>query len=79
MSITSGDQLKPVIVVCGIGRAGCNAVNNMIKSELEGAKFLVANTDAQTLQHSLAPVKLEQHPHRHGVKKKELLSGIHGR
>ena len=58
-TITNEDKLKPVIVVCGIGGAGCNAVNNMIKNELEGAKFVVANTDAQTLQHSLAPVKIQ--------------------
>ena len=57
--ITKEEDLKPVIIVCGVGGAGSNAVNNMIKSGLEGAKFIVANTDAQALQHSLAPVKLQ--------------------
>ncbi|MGB0497573.1 MAG: cell division protein FtsZ [Rubricella sp.] len=43
-------DLKPRIVVFGVGGAGGNAVNNMIQKELEGAEFVVANTDAQALQ-----------------------------
>ncbi|NKB49436.1 MAG: cell division protein FtsZ [Alphaproteobacteria bacterium] len=42
-------QLKPRIVVVGVGGAGCNAVNNMISANLEGVEFVVANTDAQSL------------------------------
>ena len=42
-------QLKPRIVVFGVGGAGSNAVNNMIASNLEGVEFVVANTDAQSL------------------------------
>ncbi|MBT5944601.1 MAG: cell division protein FtsZ [Rhodospirillaceae bacterium] len=42
-------QLKPRIVVVGVGGAGSNAVNNMIASNLEGVEFVVANTDAQSL------------------------------
>ncbi len=42
-------QLKPRIVVVGVGGAGCNAVNNMIAANLEGVEFVVANTDAQSL------------------------------
>ncbi|MDP1630568.1 MAG: cell division protein FtsZ [Caulobacter sp.] len=42
-------ELKPRIVVFGIGGAGGNAVNNMIEAELEGVEFVVANTDAQQL------------------------------
>lgn len=45
-------ELKPRITVVGVGGAGCNAVNNMIQSHLEGVEFLVANTDAQSLSHS---------------------------
>jgi len=45
-------ELKPRIVVFGVGGAGCNAVNNMIESGLEGVEFVVANTDAQQLQFS---------------------------
>jgi cell division protein FtsZ len=40
-------ELKPHIVVCGVGGAGGNAVNNMIASGLSGVDFIVANTDAQ--------------------------------
>jgi cell division protein FtsZ len=42
-------ELKPRITVFGVGGAGGNAVNNMIKSGLEGVEFVVANTDAQAL------------------------------
>jgi cell division protein FtsZ len=44
--------LKPCITVFGVGGAGGNAVNNMINSNLQGAKFVVANTDAQALEFS---------------------------
>ncbi|WP_337188695.1 cell division protein FtsZ [Phenylobacterium sp.] len=43
-------ELKPRIVVFGIGGAGGNAVNNMIEAGLEGVEFVVGNTDAQQLQ-----------------------------
>ncbi len=42
-------ELKPRIVVFGVGGAGGNAVNNMIETGLEGVEFVVANTDAQQL------------------------------
>jgi len=42
-------ELKPRIVVFGVGGAGCNAVNNMIDAGLQGVDFVVANTDAQQL------------------------------
>ena len=47
-------ELKPRIMVCGVGGGGCNAVNNMITSGLTGVDFIVANTDAQALTASLA-------------------------
>ena len=47
-------ELKPRIMVCGIGGAGGNAVNNMIVSGLVGVDFVVANTDAQALTSSKA-------------------------
>ena len=43
-------DLRPHITVFGVGGAGGNAVNNMIKSNLEGVEFVVANTDAQALK-----------------------------
>jgi cell division protein FtsZ len=51
--------LKPTITVFGVGGAGGNAVNNMIKANLQGAKFVVANTDAQALEHSVAEHKIQ--------------------
>ncbi len=47
-------DLKPRITVLGIGGAGGNAVNNMIRSKLEGVEFIAANTDAQALSQSAA-------------------------
>jgi cell division protein FtsZ len=47
-------ELKPRIMVCGVGGAGGNAVNNMIVSGLAGVDFIVANTDAQALMSSKA-------------------------
>lgn len=52
-------ELKPRIVVVGVGGAGGNAVNNMIDSKLEGVEFVVANTDAQALEFSLAERKVQ--------------------
>ena len=47
-------ELKPKITVFGIGGAGGNAVNNMIRSGLIGCEFVVANTDSQALSSSKA-------------------------
>ncbi|MDE2018312.1 MAG: cell division protein FtsZ, partial [Hyphomicrobiales bacterium] len=47
-------ELKPRIMVCGVGGGGGNAVNNMIASGLTGVDFIVANTDAQALTSSRA-------------------------
>ena len=46
-------NLKPSLTVMGVGGAGCNAVNNMIHSNLNNVDFIVANTDAQALENSL--------------------------
>jgi cell division protein FtsZ len=45
-------DLRPRITVIGVGGAGGNAVNNMIRSHLEGVEFIVANTDSQALAQS---------------------------
>jgi cell division protein FtsZ len=47
-------ELRPHIVVFGVGGAGGNAVNNMISAGLQGCEFVVANTDAQALNSSKA-------------------------
>jgi cell division protein FtsZ len=52
--ITGIRELRARIVVCGVGGAGGNAVNNMIEAGLEGVEFIVANTDAQALTSSKA-------------------------
>jgi len=49
LSAPRATELKPRIVVFGVGGAGGNAVNNMIEAGLEGVEFVVANTDAQQL------------------------------
>jgi cell division protein FtsZ len=52
LSAPRTSELKPRIVVFGVGGAGGNAVNNMIEAGLEGVEFVVANTDAQQLAFS---------------------------
>jgi cell division protein FtsZ len=47
------------IKVIGVGGAGGNAINNMIESNLQGVKFIAANTDAQALEISKAPLKIQ--------------------
>jgi cell division protein FtsZ len=47
------------IKVIGVGGAGGNAINNMIDSNLQGVKFIAANTDGQALEISKAPVKIQ--------------------
>ena len=52
-------DLKPRIVVIGVGGGGGNAVNNMLATGLTGAKFIVANTDAQALSVSGAEHRIQ--------------------
>ncbi len=54
-----GENLHPKITVLGVGGSGGNAVNNMINANLEGVDFLIANTDAQSLQISKCPNKIQ--------------------
>ena len=49
LEVLNINDLKPRISVIGIGGAGCNAINNMIASGLDGVEFIAANTDAQAL------------------------------
>jgi cell division protein FtsZ len=66
---TSADRLRILldenlktgarIKVIGVGGGGCNAVNRMVTAGLGDVEFIVANTDAQALLHSPAPVKLQ--------------------
>lgn len=47
------------IKVIGVGGAGTNAVNRMIREGLDGVKFVSMNTDAQALSQALAPTQLQ--------------------
>lgn len=46
------------IKVVGVGGGGCNAVDRMIKEGVQGIEFIAVNTDAQSLLHSSAPVRV---------------------
>ena len=59
LDIPQHDLLKPRIIIFGTGGAGGNAINNMIRSNLEGVEFVAANTDAQALQNSLAQNRIQ--------------------
>ena len=52
------DQIAKIKVI-GVGGGGCNAVNRMIDSGLRGVEFIVANTDLQVLNNSMAETKLQ--------------------
>ncbi len=52
-------ELKPRILVIGVGGAGGNAINKMIESNLQGVEFVAVNTDAQDLTHSKAKQKIQ--------------------
>ena len=52
-------DLRPRLVVIGVGGAGCNAINNMIAAGLTGVEFVVANTDAQALAASSAEHRVQ--------------------
>lgn len=48
-------SLSAKIIICGVGGAGCNAINSMIDAgEVTGVQFIAINTDAQVLEKSLA-------------------------
>ncbi len=59
LRVPEHQDLKPRIIVFGVGGAGGNAVDNMILKNLEGANFVVANTDAQALEQSNANKKIQ--------------------
>lgn len=52
-------DVVPKLTVIGVGGAGGNAVNNMIKYDLQGVKFVATNTDAQALQYNHAPHRVQ--------------------
>jgi cell division protein FtsZ len=62
LALDASSRLRASIKVVGVGGGGGNALNNMIRSGLQGVEFIAANTDSQALQHNLAPVKLQLGP-----------------
>ena len=52
-------ELKPRILVLGVGGAGGNAINGMIESGLQGVEFIAVNTDAQDLRMNQAQAKIQ--------------------
>jgi cell division protein FtsZ len=61
INIGGGDlkELKPRILVLGVGGAGGNAINAMIEAGMEGVEFVAVNTDAQDLKMSKANAKIQ--------------------
>lgn len=59
LDIPHPEIMKPKIIIFGVGGAGGNALNNMIRSNLEGVEFVAANTDSQALTNSLTPNRIQ--------------------
>ena len=53
------DELRPRISVIGVGGAGGNAIANMMRADVQGVDFIVANTDAQALNNSAADRRIQ--------------------
>ena len=53
------EKLPAIIKVIGVGGGGSNAVSTMVKSDVTGVQFIVANTDMQALERSPVPIKLQ--------------------
>ena len=51
-------ELRPRLLVMGVGGAGGNAINEMIDNGMEGVEFIAVNSDAQDLKHSKAKSKV---------------------
>jgi cell division protein FtsZ len=60
--IIDRDANDTIIKVIGVGGAGGNAVEHMIREGVGGVEFICCNTDAQALKHSSAGVKLQLGP-----------------
>lgn len=56
-------EKSSIIKVIGIGGGGSNAVNHMYSQNIEGVNFIICNTDAQAIQQSSVPNKVQLGPH----------------
>jgi cell division protein FtsZ len=59
LEFENASRNQAAIKVVGVGGGGGNALNNMIASGLRGVEFVVANTDAQALEHNAAELKIQ--------------------
>ena len=59
LQVPKQSLLKPRIMIFGVGGAGCNAVNHLISRDLGQIEFVVANTDAQSLEASSAENRIQ--------------------
>ena len=59
MNTESGDKKANIIKVIGVGGGGSNAVNHMFKLGIKDVDFVICNTDAQALEGSPVPVKIQ--------------------
>ena len=58
-SVKDEQEISPTVIkVIGVGGGGSNAVNRMIQSGLQHVEFIVANTDKQALNKSVAQKKI---------------------
>ena len=48
-----------IIKVIGVGGGGSNAVNHMFRQGIKGVDFIICNTDAQAMESSPVPVKIQ--------------------
>ena len=51
-------ESKAIIKVIGVGGGGCNAINRMVESQVDGVEFIAMNTDVQALDANVAPIKV---------------------
>jgi len=56
-------EKSSIIKVIGVGGGGSNAVNHMFSQDIDGVNFIICNTDAQAIQQSRVPNKIQLGPH----------------
>ncbi len=61
-NLINDDKERPIIKVIGVGGGGSNAVNHMFKYGIVGVDFAICNTDAQAMELSPVPTKIQLGP-----------------
>lgn len=57
--LDEGNNFSPCLKVVGVGGGGCNALNNMVASNIRGVEFIAVNTDIKSLTLCKAPIKIQ--------------------